>query len=284
MSLCRLKAGINGSVISLEASSPLSFLLQLWTGGMRSALALAIGIGGLLFLSNSARSETTPSPAAPPPVVIELFTSQGCSSCPPADDYLRSLAKRPDILALGFHVDYWNYAGWADPFSKPEFTQRQRDYAAAFRDSYVYTPLMVVSGKAQGVGSDKQKIDQLISTEKSAQHFVVPVTLSGSPSGLKVDLAAADSGINFAPADIWLVRFEGEKRTTVSRGENRGRYALDVNIVRELVRIAEWNGDPLHFEVVLPKNSASGQWGCAILIQAPNGGPILGAAQIKWDN
>ncbi len=251
---------------------------------MRSAFALAIGICGVLFLSNSARSDATPSPAASAPVVIELFTSQGCSSCPPADDYLRSLAKRPDILALGFHVDYWNYAGWTDPFSKPEFTQRQRDYAAAFHDSYVYTPLMVVSGKNQGVGSDKQKIDQLISTEKSAQNFIVPVTLSGPPSGLKVDLAAADNGIRLASADIWLVRFDGEKRTTVSRGENRGRYALDVNIVRELVRIAEWNGNPLHFEVVLPKRSGSGQWGCAILIQAPNGGPILGAAQIKWDD
>lgn len=249
---------------------------------MRSVFALAIGIGGVLFLSNSALSETTPAP--PAPVVIELFTSQGCSSCPPADAYLRSLAKRPDILALGFHVDYWDYAGWADPFSKPEFTQRQRDYAAAFRDSYVYTPLMVVGGKAQGVGSDQQKIEQLITAEKSAQNFVVPVTLSGSPSGLKVDLAAADSGISFASADIWLVRFDGEKRTTIARGENKGRYALDVNIVRELVRIAEWTGDPLHFEVILPKRSASGQWGCAILIQAPNGGPILGAAQIKWDN
>jgi len=251
---------------------------------MKSAFALAIGMCGVLFLSNSAHSETSSLPTASAPVVIELFTSQGCSSCPPADSYLRSLAKRTDILALGFHVDYWNYAGWTDPFSKPEFTQRQRDYAAAFHDSYVYTPLMVVSGKNQGVGSDQQKIDQLIAAEKSAQSSVVPVTLSGSPAGLKVDLAAGDTGITSAPADIWLVRFDGEKRTTIVRGENRGRYAQDVNIVRELVRIAEWTGDPLHFEVVLPKRSGSGEWGCAILIQAPNGGPILGAAQIKWEN
>lgn len=249
---------------------------------MRSALSSALGMVAVLFILNSARGETLP-PAPPPPIVVELFTSQGCSSCPPADAYLQTLAKRSDILALGFHVDYWDYAGWTDPFSKPEFTQRQRDYAASFRDSYVYTPLMVVNGNAQGVGSDQEKIGALISAEKTGTHFI-PITLSGEPSGLKVDLAAADKGITFSTADIWLVRFEGEQRTSVLRGENRGRNSVDVNIVRELVRIAEWNGDSLHFEVIMPKRSASGPWGCAILIQAPRGGPILGAAQIKWDN
>lgn len=241
-----------------------------------------MGIGAALFVLNSARSETSSSPAAPPPIVVELFTSQGCSSCPPADAYLQTLAKRPDILALGFHVDYWNYAGWIDPFSKPEFTQRQRDYAASFRDSYVYTPLMVINGNGQGVGSDQEKIDRLILTEKSGATFI-PVTLSGGPSGLKVDLAAAQRSAPFTPADIWFVRFDGEQRTSILRGENRGRNSVDVNIVRELVRIAEWNGHALHFEVILPKRSTSGPWGCAILIQAPRGGPILGAAQIKWD-
>ncbi len=249
---------------------------------MRSVFAFITGIGAVLFVLNSARSETLPAPTSPP-IVVELFTSQGCSSCPPADAYLQALAKRADILALGFHVDYWDYAGWTDPFSKPEFTQRQRDYAASFRDSYVYTPLMVVNGNAQGVGSDQEKIGQLILAEKSRTNFI-PITLSGGPSGLKVDLAAADKGVAFAAADIWLVRFEGEQRTSVLRGENRGRNSVDAHIVRELVRIAEWNGDPLHFEVILPKRSASGAWGCAILIQAPRGGPILGAAQIKWDN
>lgn len=246
---------------------------------MRSVLALGLSISAVLFTLNSAHSETLP-PATP--IVVELFTSQGCSSCPPADAYLQTLAKRPDILALGFHVDYWDYAGWTDPFSKPEFTQRQRVYAASFRDSYVYTPLMVVNGNTQGVGSDQEKIGQLIAAEKSGSTFI-PITLSGGPSGLKVDIAAADKGMASTTADIWLVRFEGEQRTSVLRGENRGRNAVDANIVRELVRIAEWTGAPLHFEVVMPKRAAAGPWGCAILVQAPRGGPILGAAQIKWD-
>ncbi|MEZ5648555.1 MAG: DUF1223 domain-containing protein [Alphaproteobacteria bacterium] len=243
---------------------------------MRWAVALLIGLVGALSFVDRAQSESAS------PVVVELFTSQGCSSCPPADAYLQTLAKRPDILALGFHVDYWDYGGWADPFAKPEYGQRQRDYATAFKDNFVYTPLAVIQGSAPAVGSDQEAIDSLIRARKAAT-TTVPVILSGGPFGLKVDLPAIDNGVPFT-ADIWLVRFDGERQTPVLRGENRGRQATDANIVRELLRVAEWNGNGLHFEVVLPKQTVPGPWGCAILVQAPHGGPILGAAKMTWVN
>src|SRR5215469_3910472 len=97
-----------------------------------------------------------------PPIVVELFTSQGCSSCPPADKYLGELAKRPDVMALAFHVEYWNYIGWADPYSKPWATRRQHDYSAKLKQRFVYTPEMVVQGAAEGVGSERDTIEALI--------------------------------------------------------------------------------------------------------------------------
>src|SRR5277367_5521376 len=101
------------------------------------------------------------------PVVVELFTSQGCNSCPPADAYLGELAKRPDVLALSLHVDYWDYIGWRDPFAQHAFTLRQRDYSHALSERYVYTPQMVINGQLQGVGSQRGDIERLITDRKS---------------------------------------------------------------------------------------------------------------------
>jgi hypothetical protein len=213
-----------------------------------------------------------------PPVVVELFTSQGCSSCPPADAYLGDLAKRSDVLALGFHVDYWNYIGWADPFAARFASERQRSYAGSLHLQYVYTPQMVVNGISEGTGSDRSKIERLISSA-AAQHTQHPsITLTrGADGQITVHIGATPSGES-ANAVVWLVSFDRRHSTNVPRGENGGRTLIDYNAVRSLERIGAWTGEPLDLSVAA--SSAPGDGGIAALLQQDGTGPILTAARI----
>ena len=193
--------------------------------------------------------------AAKRPVVVELFTSQGCYSCPPADDFLGVLAKRPGVLALSFHVDYWNYLGWRDPYSSAEATQRQHDYASALRRRTVYTPQMVVDGKLQGIGSYTGVIDGHIRLRQKAAD----------------DRVAGDCA-------VWLVYFDKKHTTAIPRGENAGKTLSYYNVVREFRRVADYRDADL--EIDLPRTGAKGaQYDrVAVLVQRPDGGRIVGAA------
>ncbi len=146
-------------------------------------------------------------------VVVELFTSEGCSSCPPADAYLGELAKRSDVLALSFHVDYWNRLGWTDPFSSPEATARQKGYAQSLKQSYVYTPEMVVDGRAHEAGSRREKMETLI--EAARGQAVFAVALARKPDGgIEATLPAAGGATT--EASVWLVLFD-RSQTVVTR-------------------------------------------------------------------
>ena len=213
------------------------------------------------------------------PVVVELFTSQGCSSCPPADALLGELAGQPGVLALSFHVDYWDYIGWKDRFASAQYTQRQRDYAAKLGLRYVYTPQIVIDGRHDVVGSHRRAVTRAIE-QSAAAAPVVTVTLQGDNDG-RVALSAgqAPSG----GATVWLVTFDDAHETQVARGENRGRALTNVNVVRELRPLGTWTGEAKVFALELAAARSEGRGGCAVIVQQGRGGPVLGAAVIDLD-
>ncbi len=225
-----------------------------------------------LFAAAAARAE---EPAATAPVVVELFTSQGCSSCPPADAYLRELAKRPGILALGFHIDYWNYIGWEDPFSTKAASNRQRDYSRRLGLHYVYTPQMVVGGASEGVGSEPDKIEPLLD---AAARAALPrpdlILMRRADGGFHIHVGAGAPG---APATIWLVGLDRADETKVLRGENEGATATDVQVVRSFAAVGQWTGAALDLD--LPAAAASGD-GAAVLVQTEGTGPIVAATAL----
>lgn len=209
--------------------------------------------------------------------VVELFTSQACYSCPPAEAYLGELARRDGVIALEFHVDYWNSlvygaAGkWADPFSSPAFTERQRVYAQNIEGGRSYTPQMVIDGRLEAVGSRRGAVEAAIASARTTQHANVSVQ-SGAGGGLSVTVADG----NGDPGFIWLVRFIRERTTDVLRGENNGKTLTSHNIVTELLPVGQWDGTPTSFDISFPGETA--EEGCAVLVQARGQGPILGAA------
>ncbi|HXQ50346.1 MAG TPA: DUF1223 domain-containing protein [Stellaceae bacterium] len=216
------------------------------------------------------------------PVVVELFTSQGCNSCPPADAFLGELANRPELLTLAFHVDYWNYIGWTDPFARPWATTRQRAYQQSLRERFVYTPQMVVNGAAQGIGSERETIETLIHAAKDEAKppHRPDVALRWREDGaLLVEVGAGDSPPR-SPADIWLVGFDRPHRTQVLRGENEGQTITDYNVVRSYRRIGAWPGWSLELVVPADQIAAPGDGGVAVLVQTAGVGPVLAATTI----
>ena len=234
-------------------------------------LALVALLVGAMSSMSSARAEE-----AKPLVVVELFTSQGCSSCPPADTYLGELAAEPNVLALAFHVDYWNYIGWTDPFASKLATQRQRDYARQLGLRYVYTPQMVINGTAEGVGSERQTIAPLIKAAASDRQKTA-VTLRRDTDGKLV--VHVGEGAAHEPATIWLVGIDHERSTKVTRGENGGSTLHEFQIVRSFKEIGTWRGQTL--DLTVAGSEAAGDGNVAVLIQLGGTGRIIGAAALK---
>ncbi len=201
------------------------------------------------------------------PVVVELFTSQGCSSCPPADDVLAALSEKPGIVALSFGVTYWDQLGWKDTFATPEYTARQRDYAAALGKRSVFTPQIVVNGRADAIGSRRPDVEALIASARRQP--------DGPSISITADQVAIGAGRTPRVADIWLVRYDPRTvQVAIRRGENGGRTLPHKNVVRALERLGGWNGAPT--QIPLPPAPAGLK--TAVLVQAQNGGPILAAA------
>jgi len=214
------------------------------------------------------------------PVVVELYTSQGCNSCPPADKYFGELAGRRDLLPLGFHVDYWNYIGWTDPFAKPWATARQRGYVKTLNERYVYTPQIVVAGAAQGIGSERDTIEGLIHNALAQPTQPLDLELRWREDGaLLVEVGAGQSPAG-APADIWLVGYDKPHETQVLRGENAGRTAVDYQAVRSYRRIGAWPGWSLELVVPPAETAGLGTGGIAILVQTAGLGPVIAARRI----
>lgn len=205
--------------------------------------------------------------AAKSPVLVELFTSQGCSSCGKANQAAADLAEREDVLALTYAVDYWDYLGWKDTFAKPAFAERQRDYAKAFALRDVPTPQVVVAGKVQASGAKAETVERLIET----------TTLPAAPDMEFVGKGRVAVGSGSAPrggAEVWLVRFDPRKQEiAVKRGDNRGQTIVHRNVVRELVKLGPWSGRPRMYR--LPAVVDDGL-DAAIIVQGVKGGRVLG--------
>lgn len=208
------------------------------------------------------------------PVVVELFTSQGCSSCPPADALLRELATRSDVIALALHVDYWDYIGWKDKFASPAFTERQKAYARAAGHRTIFTPQMIVAGTDHVVGNKPMRLAELIAAHSDQP---VPVRIEMIRAGDNVVIRA--EAVTDVPGGmvVQIARYLPTETVEILRGENAGKTISYANIVTEWHVLGRWNGAaPL--EMTAP---APGPEPVVALVQAPRNGPILGAAQIR---
>jgi hypothetical protein len=209
------------------------------------------------------------------PVVLELFTSQGCSSCPPADALLKQLsAADANLIPLSFHIHYWDRLGWKDVYSSPVNTDRQKAYARALKDHRIFTPQLIVGGKVSVIGSDVGAVKQAIA---AAMQSPPAATVSLQPESTRHALIASirlnDPSLTDTQPDIWEVRFEREASTVVAAGENRGRTLDSINNVTSIKSLGTWSKSSNPLPVTMP---ASG--GVAIIVQLQGQGEILGAA------
>jgi len=234
------------------------------TGRIVGVLAGCLAIAGA-----SAAQETAP------PVVVELYTSQGCSSCPPADEIMARLASDPRVIALALHVDYWDYLGWKDKFADPRFSARQKAYAKAIRDRMVYTPQMIIQGQDRVVGSRGDEVEAAI-----LQHLDRPSTirmvLERGEGGRLTIRAEADPPPG-KTLRVQLVRFRPAQDVTIKRGENSGRSLTYHNVVTSWQVLGDWSGEaPLVMEA-----EASGADPAVVIIQSEGPAEILAAQQLR---
>jgi hypothetical protein len=213
--------------------------------------------------------------------VVELFTSQGCNSCPPADAVLADLAEKGDVVTLGYHVDYWDYLGWKDTLATPENTERQKQYGKAFGKRSVYTPQAVINGRAHVNGAKGDAVAWAI-TEMENKGDGLSVDISVTRTGESVTIDAAAAPGEKRDAHLVLVHFDPMKPVTIERGENKGQTITYANPVTSVQTAGMWHGKAARFE--LPRSEVNKKGGCAILLQAVNKeglpGPILGAAVV----
>ncbi|GLQ80290.1 hypothetical protein GCM10007881_38090 [Mesorhizobium huakuii] len=251
---------------------------SLWLAAFALAFSAVAGAG---HAGETERVQAEkPSPDRPLGVV-ELFTSQGCSSCPPADAFFAELATREDIVALSYHVDYWDYLGWKDTLSRKENTERQYDYMRAFGSRSVYTPQAVLNGRAHVNGANRGEVDgALARMAKSGEGMRVSVKVSRTSDRVIIDAGDAGAGPN--DAHVVIVYFEPPQTVKIAQGENSGRKMTYWNAVTGIQTAGMWHGKAQRYE--LPMSEITKKGGCAVLLQSVGKdgmpGPILGAAFI----
>ena len=240
-------------------------LISRWSG--------ALGVCAIVAVIRPAHAD--------PRAVVELFTSQGCSSCPPADRIIGELAKDPDVIALSLPIDYWDYLGWKDTLADSRFSARQKAYSHVRGDRDVYTPQVIVNGSKHVIGSDRARIEGAISeTEKVDGVMSVPVTMTLSGKQLTVSVAASKDSAA-AHGEVWICSVSKAVPITIGRGENRGREITYHNVVRSLLKVGDWNGSSGSWTVPLENISREGVDAAVVYIQDGNRdkpGPMLGAA------
>ena len=250
-------------------------------GHMHKRLGESSMRASLLVSAVVAFMAAAPACAEQPRAVIELFTSQGCSSCPPADQLLTELAKERDLVVLSLPVDYWDYLGWKDTLASPVYSSRQRAYAQRRGDGQVYTPQVVIDGLVHALGSSRSDIETATRTARGKEGALsVPITLTETGSSITVNLGAG--GSEAKSGSVWLCPVIKAQEVAIGRGENRGRSITYANVVRGLVKIGEWKGEPLKLDVPAATAKQEGADGYVVLLQGAIGGrpgAILGAAK-----
>jgi len=235
---------------------------------MKIWLKLAAGLAALAALA--ALPEDAFAADAAHPVVVELFQSQGCSSCPPALANVMAVSGRPDVVALVFAVDYWDRLGWKDTFSKPEWTARQESYARSLKSDGVYTPEVVVNGRAEGTGLDASGLEDLI---RRGDRGAAGPQLGFSGGAVTVGPGAAPAG----GAEVWLARYDPRViEVAVKRGENAGRTLKHRNVVREMVLLGRWKGGAASYPIPAGGDPVLAE---AAIVQTAGAGPVIAAAK-----
>ena len=224
------------------------------------------------------------APQRPITAIIELFTSQGCSSCPPADELLKTYSETSGVLALSLPVDYWDYIGWKDTLASPKNTERQRAYVKSFGRGPVYTPQAVINGVTDVVGSDQTAMDRAIQkSSKLLEDRRVPVAFRRQSSNLVVETGARPAGSDLEQATIWLVVLKKSAEVSIKRGENSGKTVSYTNVVREMTPVGVWNGNPGSLQLTLAAVMDPDTEDSVILLQEGTGGngAIVGAAWLN---
>jgi hypothetical protein len=241
---------------------------------MKSISMLTVAAIALMFAAPAQAGDVRVNPKA----VVELFTSQGCSSCPKADALFSELGKRDDLIALAWHVDYWDYIGWPDTFADPDNSERQRAYAQSWGSSRIYTPQLIINGAKGVVGSREKDVTGAIDEAALA----VPVGLNLTADALEVTVDAKSGG---SAAVVWLVTFRDHAAVVIERGENAGKTVDYAQIVTGKQMLGMWDAAAgTHLKLPLSELTADGSNGAVILVQSDKGGlpgPILGAAQVQ---
>ena len=250
---------------AMMANSPISR----WSNALGAS---ALGVCAIVAIIRPAHAD--------PRAVVELFTSQGCSSCPPADQIIGELAKDPNVIALSMPIEYWDYLGWKDTLADSRFSARQKAYSQMRGDRDVYTPQVIVNGSANVIGSDRSAIDSAIQNTQKAGVMSVPVTMTLSGKQINVSVAASKAA---APAhgEVWICSVSKAVPISIGRGENRGREVTYYNVVRNVLKVGDWNGNSGSWTVPLENISRDGVDAAVVYVQDGNRerpGPMLGAA------
>lgn len=241
----------------------------------KRAPGLVLGLAILAFAAPAARADSVP---VPPRAVVELFTSQGCAQCPPADALLTSLAERGDVVALAYHVDYWDYIGWQDTFGDQAFSDRQRAYAKSWGSSRIYTPQMVINGLRGVVGSKRNEVYRAL--QGASMPLGIDITREGD--AVRISIGAHDG---LGDAVVWMVSYRGRADVAIETGENAGKSLVYTQVVTGRQALGMWEAETgadlkLPIAEILPQPGA----GIAIVVQQERQGmpgPILGAASFE---
>jgi hypothetical protein len=257
---------LNGAISGAEIS-----LLRMFTAARKF-----VRYGWLGVALAAPGSALAVAPASHVSGVVELFTSQGCSSCPPADRLLSRIATDPSMVALSFPIDYWDFIGWKDTLAAPEFTARQKAYAEALGEGHVYTPEAVVDGLIDAVGSDKAAIEHAVKIAKQGNGALsVPVSLREQAGTLQIDIGAGHD----VSAAVYVLRVAMSRTVVIERGENSGRVVTYTNVVRAIKKVGEWSGKPESLKLTELKGDGEGY---VVLVQQgseQDPGTILAAAK-----
>ena len=262
--------------------------LILMTGSapyLRSALRRAALVVSLLLAGMITPALAQQQTAAPPlssPVVLELFTSQGCNSCPPADALMQDWLRQPNVIPISLHVDYWDYLGWKDTLSKKGHGIRQQDYARNSGKREVYTPQVVVNGKFMVVGSDRKAVEKALEKARRMQSVAIQAEKNKSTGNWQIKVPAV-TGFE-GEAKLVLCRYDSQHEVAIERGENTGKTLNYLNVARSWGDLGRWTGQSASYDVPDLTGTDWGRQGAMVMLQIVTSegvGPVLGAIDIK---
>lgn len=241
-----------------------------WLAGMTFTMLIGAALLGTAGWTGTARAQSSSSP-----VILELFTSQGCNSCPPADALMAEWAKLPGTLPLSLHVDYWDYLGWKDTFGKKGHSNRQQEYARQIGSRQIYTPQVVIDGRFQAIGSDHKAVQAALSKARKEQRIALQADRSNGSWLVRVPAAAAQG-----EAELVLCRYDRRHEVAIERGENTGRTITYLNVARAWNRFGRWSGSAASYALPDLGDVDWSKEGVVIMLQSLNGA-ILGAVDLK---